>query len=86
MARVISSTESDYVEKRMRPLLGRLKSDRELRARFIAFAMKKGGDPALLIGRLQSAWWPSRTPQFTPFFVLVLTEFAIAEKAPRRKR
>jgi len=86
MPRITVQAESDYVEARLRGILDRLRDDRALKNEFIAFAMERGGDAGLLAGRLNAAWWKSRAPRFTPFFVLVLSEFWIARggKAPPR--
>ncbi len=75
MPRVTAPTEKAYVEKRLGALLERLHADRELRDAFMRFAMERGGEVGLLVGRLQAAWWKSREAQFTPFFALVLCEF-----------
>jgi hypothetical protein len=86
MPRVTDPNETTYVEQRLRPLLERLHKDRELRADFMRFAMDRGGDASLLVGRLQASWWGSRKAQFTPFFALVLCEFEVSIDTPPRRR
>ncbi len=78
MARVTVPSEADYVAKRLSPLLERLRSEPTLREEFFAFARERGGSLELLVGRLHAAWWKSRRPQFTPFFALILAEFAVS--------
>lgn len=49
-----------------------------MRDDFVAFSTKRGGDPALMYQRLQTARWRSRRTPFTGFFSNVLTEYGIA--------
>lgn len=86
MPRTASPKERAYVEKRLEPILRRLRDDRALRDRFLAFASAHGGDLTLMVQRLQSSWWPSRRAQLTPFFVLTLCEFESVARNASMKR
>lgn len=77
MPRVTCPNETDYVSRRLQPIIDRLHADRSIREDFLRFAGERGGDLSMMVQRLHTAWWRSRTPQFVHFFVLTLTEFGL---------
>ena len=76
MARIVPDSEMAYVNRRLRPVVAALRDDRALRNDFLTYAMVRGGDLMLNGKRLEKTWQASRRPQYAPFFVLLLAEFA----------
>lgn len=83
MARIVPDSEMAYVNRRLRPVVAALRDDRALRNDFLTYAMVRGGDLMLNAKRLEKTWQASRRPQYAPFFVLLLAEFAFRHRLLR---
>jgi hypothetical protein len=69
--------EFDYIGRRLRPVLRRLRKDAEARNHFLEYAQARGGDYTLNVQRLLRTRLVSRDPQYAPFFVLMLAEYGL---------
>jgi hypothetical protein len=76
----VLSTERNYMETRLAPILQALRKDERLKEDFLVFVRERGGSMTLTLERLKTVWWPSRKSMYPGFFVLALVDFGIEHK------
>ncbi|HWA25067.1 MAG TPA: hypothetical protein VG734_05280 [Lacunisphaera sp.] len=76
--KAVTTSEREYLERRLAPVLKALREDVALRDEFLLFVQQRGGSISLTLERLKTVWWPSRKSMYPGFFVLAIVEFGLA--------